>query len=144
MDERARKKEFTRRQAKVAYEDLAKVAPDDSSALNNLASVLIQLKDPGAIKVAEQAVAKNPNNANAIDTLGWALYGEGQTDRALQMLRDARLREPENPDIRYHLAVVLAKTGRVTEAREELESALKGARSFENAGDATALLKTLK
>ena len=68
----------------------------------------------------------------------------GQTDRALQLLRDARLREPGNPEIRYHLAVVLAQTGRKTEAREELEAALKGNPVFESASDAQVLLKTLK
>ena len=132
------------KQAKLAFEDLVKAAPDDAAALNNLANVLFLLKDPGAAKIAEQAVAKNPNNANAIDTWGWILFRDGQTDRALQLLRDARLREPENAEIRYHLSVVLAHTGRKSEAREELEAALKLGQTFENQADAVALLKTLK
>ncbi len=132
------------KQAKIAFEDLLKIAPDDSATLNNLANVMLRLKDPGTVKIAELAVAKNANNADAIDTLGWALFQGGQTDRALQLLRDARLREPANPEIRYHLAVVLAQTGRNSEAREELESALKVGRVFENAPEAIALLKTLK
>jgi cellulose synthase operon protein C len=132
------------KQAKTAYEDLLRVTPDDSSALNNLANVMLRLKDPGAVKVAEQAVVKNPNNANAIDTLGWALFQAGQTDRSLQLLRDARLREPGNPEIRYHLAVLLAKTNRKNEAREELESAIKGGQIFDSAVDATSLLNSLK
>lgn len=130
--------------AKKAYESLLKLKPDDGAALNNLANVLLRLKDPGAISVAEQAVARFPGNANAIDTLGWALYLGGQTDKALQLLRDARLRDPTHPEIRFHLATVLARTGRITEAREELEAALKGGRSFESAGEAAILLKSLK
>jgi putative PEP-CTERM system TPR-repeat lipoprotein len=130
--------------AKTAFENLLKLSPDDSDALNNLANVLLRLKDPAAIQVAEQAVAKNPNDFNAIDTLGWALFQAGQTDRALQYLRDARLRQPTNAEIRYHLAAVLAKTGRTTEAREELEAALKSGREFEGLVDAQALLKTLQ
>ena len=105
---------------------------------------MLRLKDPGAVKVAEQAVAKSPNSANAIDTLGWAVFQAGQTDRALQLLRDARLREPGNPEIRYHLAVVLAQTGRKTEAREELEAALKGGPAFEGGPEAQILLRTLR
>jgi putative PEP-CTERM system TPR-repeat lipoprotein len=132
------------KQAKVAYEDLVKIAPDDSSALNNLANVLLELKDPSAIKIAEQAVAKNPNNANAIDTLGWALFQGGQVDRGLQLLRDARLRQPGNSEIRYHLAVALAQTGRKMEAKEELEEALKVGGSFESAAEAKKLLQTLR
>ena len=131
-------------QAKTAYEDLLKITPDDSSALNNLANILLRLKDPAAVKIAEQAVAKNPNNANAIDTLGWALFQGGQTDRAVQLLRDARLREPANPEIRYHLAAVLAKTGRKNEAKDELEAALKPGRPFDGSVEAAALLKTLQ
>ena len=130
--------------ARSNYEFVIKVAPDDADVLNNLANVLLRQKDPTAIKLAEQAVAKRPSNANAIDTLGWILFQNGQTDRALTMLRDARLRDPLNPEIRYHLAVVLSKTGRTREAREELEAALKGGRQFDDVADAQQLLKTLR
>lgn len=130
--------------AKVAYNNLLKLTPDDSDALNNLANVLLHLKDPEGIKVAEQAVAKAPTNYNAIDTLGWALFQAGQTDRALQLLRDARLRQPASPEIRYHLAAVLAKTGRNNEAREELEAALKGGPVFDGSKQASQLLQSLK
>ena len=132
------------KQAKTAYEELLKQQPDSSAVLNNLANILLRLKDPAAIKIAEQAVAKNPNNANAVDTLGWALFQNNQVDRALQLLRDARLREPANPEIRYHLAAALAKVGRQKEAREELDAALKAGTPFEGSTEAAALLKTLQ
>ena len=130
--------------ARASYESILKNTPNDVDVLNNLANVLLSLKDPTAIKVAEQALSKDPKNPNVIDTLGWTLFQFGQTDRALQLLRDARLRDPGNAVMRYHLAVVLAQTGRRTEARDELELALKGGRTFENSTDAEALLKTLK
>ncbi len=130
--------------ARTSYETILRTAPADAQALNNLADVLIRLKDPGAVKVAERALAASPGNPLVIDTLGWALFQAGDTDRALLLLRDARLREPGNPEIRYHLAAVLAKTGRKGEAREELEAALKAGRSFENAPDAEQLLRSLK
>ncbi|WP_394788320.1 XrtA/PEP-CTERM system TPR-repeat protein PrsT [Rhodoferax sp.] len=133
--------------ARTSYESLLKQKPDDADVMNNLANVLLRLKDPSAISVAEKALAKNPANSNAIDTLGWALFQSGQAeqaDRALQLLRDARLREPGNPDIRYHLAAVLAQSGRKTEARDEVEAALKVGRRFENTAEAETLLKTLR
>ena len=130
--------------ARGSYEAVIKLAANDVDALNNLANVLQRLKDPAAVKIAEQAVAAQPANANAIDTLGWILFQNGQTDRALTLLRDARLRDPQNPEIRYHLATVLAKAGRRTEAREEVEAAIKGGRGFEFAAEAQALLKTLQ
>lgn len=141
-DQYARSGSFTA--AKSAYENVLKVAPDEGDTLNNLANVLILLKDPGALKVAEQALATAPANPNFLDTVGWALHLTGQTDRALQVLRDARLRDPANSEIRYHLAVVLVKSGRTKEAREELEAALKGAPAFESSVNATNLLASLR
>jgi putative PEP-CTERM system TPR-repeat lipoprotein len=130
--------------AKTAYESGRTIKSDDAELLNNLANVQILLKDPSAVKTAEAALAIAPGNALLTDTLGWALFQNGQSERALQLLRDARLRQPDNPEIRYHLAVVLAKAGRTTEARSELETALKASRGgFESAAQAQALLKSL-
>uniref|UniRef100_UPI0013D7E946 tetratricopeptide repeat protein n=1 Tax=Enterobacter cloacae TaxID=550 RepID=UPI0013D7E946 len=78
-----------------------------------------------------------------LDTAGWASHRQDNTDRALQLLREARLRAPENPDIRYHLAVVLSKTGRKDEARDELGAALKTGSAFASAPEALQLLATL-
>lgn len=130
--------------ARKSYESLLKQAPDDGWALNSLANVLFKLKDPRAIEVAGQAVAKMPGNPHAIDTLGWLSFQAGKTDEALQFLRDARLRAPGNPLIRYHLAKALAETGRKAEAREELEAALKTGQRFEGIEDAVALSRLLK
>jgi len=130
--------------ARAGYEAVLELAPDDADVLNSLANVLLRLKDPGALKVAEQAAAKSPGNPNIIDTLGWVLYQAGQTERALQLLRDARLRNPANPEIRFHLATVLAHGGRKAEARDELEAALKGGGPFEGRAEAEKLLRTLK
>lgn len=129
--------------ARVAYQRALQIAPTDPEALNNLANVLIRLKDPGAIAAAEKALVRSADNANVIDTLGWALFQGGQTERALAHLRDARLRAPNQSEIRYHLAVVLTQTGRRTEAREELEAALRQGRAFEGMEQAQALLKSL-
>ncbi len=131
--------------ARAGYEAAFKVNPEDADVLNNLANVLLQLKDPqGAAKMAETASSKQPGNPLIIDTHGWALYQLGQNDKALQLLRDARLRQPTNPDIRYHLAAVLARLGRKAEARDELEAALKGGNTFSSAAEADKLLRTLK
>jgi Flp pilus assembly protein TadD len=122
---------------------LLKTNPDDSEALNNLANVLLLARDPGALKVAEAAMQKDPGAAHIIGTVGWAAFKAGQNDRALQLLRDARLRDPSNPETRYFLGAVLASTGRNTEAREELEAALRFG-PFASAKDAEQLLRTLR
>ncbi|PTT91190.1 PEP-CTERM system TPR-repeat protein PrsT, partial [Pelomonas sp. HMWF004] len=128
--------------ARKQYEAILKTSPTDASVLNNLANVLIELKDPVAVDVAERALKTDPRNPVLLDTAGWANHRNGKTDRALQLLRDARLRAPSNPDIRYHLAAVLAQTGRKAEAREELTTALRS-EGFATAAEARQLLSTL-
>lgn len=133
--------------ARGAYETLLKTSPNDAGVLNNLSNVLHRLKDPGALAMAERTVAQAPTDAHALDTLGWVLFQTGDTpsrDRALQLLRDARLREPGSADIRYHLAVVLAQSGRKTEARGEVAEALKAGLSAEYEADAQRLATTLR
>ena len=129
--------------ARKQYEAILKSSPSDTAVLNNLANVLIELKDAGAGDVAERALKNDPRNPVLLDTAGWANHRAGKADRALQLLRDARLRAPDNPDIRYHLAAVLAQAGRKGEAREELNAALRNDATFATAADAKQLLSTL-
>lgn len=129
--------------ARRAYEGALKSNPDDAETLNNLTHVLLALKDPGALKTAERAHALKPTAPHIIGTLGWAAHKAGQNDRALQLLRDARLRNPDSADTRYYLAAALASQGRNGEAKTELMAALKSARPFSAQKDAKALLETL-
>jgi len=50
--------------------------------------------------------------------------------KALRYLREAKLRDAANPEIRYHLAAALDKLGRASEARQELDQTLAGNRGF--------------
>lgn len=130
--------------ARSSYEMLLKSAPEDAEALNNLANVLLLSNDPAALGVAEKALKIQPGAAHIIGTTGWAAYKAGQSDRALRLLRDARLRDPGNPDTRYFLAVVLAGAGRTAEARDELDAALGSGGNFVTAQEAAKLRRTLK
>ncbi len=130
--------------ARAQYEALRTQRPNDPDVLNNLANVLVRLKDPQAATVAEQALALAPNNVVMIDTAGWVAFHAGKLDRATQLLRDARLRDPENNEIRYHLATALAANGRKAEAREELEVVLRSKVSFDGRADAETLLSKVR
>ncbi len=134
-------------QARRSYEAAVKLSPDDPEALNNLANVLLLQHDPAATAVADRALAAAPRNPLVIDTAGWAAFMAGNKDRALQLLRDARLRAPDSPVIRYHVAAALAQSGRKSEARDELNAALaslKPGQTFAGEADARALLLSLK
>lgn len=130
--------------ARVAYIALIELVPDDAEALNNLANVLLVLGDASALRVAERALSLGPGVPHIIGTAGWAAFKAGQGDRALQLLRDARLRDPDNPATRYYLAAVLASAARTAEAREELQAALRSPRPFDQSKDAERLLQALR
>jgi putative PEP-CTERM system TPR-repeat lipoprotein len=126
--------------AAIAYQAALKLQPQNAQALNNLANAQLRFKDPAALATAQAAHKLAPQNPFVIDTLGWVLFQQGQTEQALPLLRDARLRAPGNPEIRYHLARVLWATGRQAEAREEAREALKISDRFDGAADAQRLL----
>ena len=130
--------------ARKSYESVLKSRPDDAESLNNLAHVLLALKDPGALKAAERAHSLQPAQAHIIGTLGWVAHKAGQNDRALQHLRDARLRNPDSAETRYYLGATLAAMGRSSEAKTELVAALKSPRAFAGKKDAETLLASLK
>jgi predicted Zn-dependent protease len=130
--------------ARAQYEAIAaKENPADPTVLNNLANVLLRQGDAKALEYAEQAHRLAPQDAAVQDTLGWVLVQHRQVDLGLRHLRDARLRDPQNPEIRYHLAAALARAGRKDEARQELEQALKGGAGFPGDSDARKLLAEL-
>ncbi|MDC6168251.1 XrtA/PEP-CTERM system TPR-repeat protein PrsT [Paucibacter sp. XJ19-41] len=130
--------------ARQAYEKLLRQLPGNVEISNNLANVLLRIEPAMALKISEQTLSAAPNNVAVIDTAGWANHLNGQHERALRLLRDARLRAPESPDVRYHLAAALLKAGRPAEARAELESAIQINPNFESATEARKLLQTLK
>lgn len=129
--------------ARRSYETLVKLRPADAEVLNNLANVMLAQKDAGALKTAEQARALAPGAPHIIGTTGWAAFKAGQSDRALQLLREARVRDPANADTRYFLGSVLASMGSKAEARGELAAALGSGLAQSYRLDAEKLLGTL-
>jgi len=128
--------------ARQTYENVLKINPNDLTALNNLAFLLTKDKDPNAIVIAEKAYRIAPEDASINDTLGWVLLSSGKPDKALHYLREARLRNPQSGEIRYHLAFALTQLGRREEARKELEPAFNG-NPFESQDAARKLLGEL-
>ena len=131
------------KQAAAEYELVLKARPTDAVALNNLAWIYHDAKDPRAIQMAEKAHELQPENGAITDTLGWLLVQEGQAQRALELLRKAVKQAPQIPDIRYHLAAALAKTGANEEARRTLTDLVNSGQTFQDLADAKQLLKQL-
>ena len=131
--------------AKTQLELLIQRRPMDAALETQMANVWLALKDvPRAVAAADRAVRLAPQDPSAIDTLGWVLMHDGQFDDALRRLRDARLRAPQNLEIRYHLAETLHRMGRNDEARAELGPAVAGPASFVGREAALRLSAKLK
>jgi Flp pilus assembly protein TadD len=129
--------------ARRSYEQLDRDAAPDAEVLNNLAQVMLLQRDPAALAVAERALKLRPSAAHIIGTAGWAAFQAGQVDRAITLLRDARLRDPGHPSTRFYLGSALAKAGRNAEARAELQAALELDAGFAQAAQARDLLAGL-
>jgi len=124
-------------------EAIVKRTPNNAAALNNLAYAYQQVKDPRALATAEQAYKLAANSPGVMDTLGWLLVEQGDTNRGLPLLQKASSLAPKSSEVRYHLAVGLSKSGDKAGARKELDKLLSEDKTFAQADEARALLKAL-
>jgi putative PEP-CTERM system TPR-repeat lipoprotein len=110
--------------ARDSYAALVKADPENPSLLAGYAQLLARLNDPQTAAVAEKAYRLDAANTALADLHGSLLMQRGDVDGGLRVLRDARLREPDNGLLRWRLALALSKAGRKNEARDELRAAL--------------------
>lgn len=128
----------------VQYEYVLKKQPNNLMALNNLAWSYQTQGDPRAVTIAERAYKVKPDNAGVMDTLGWILLnGGGEVQRAVDLLRKASSAAPQQPQIRYHYAVALAKSGDTAAAKNELARAIDAGKDFPGRDAAKSLLNKL-
>ena len=110
--------------------------------LNNAANILYQAGQKKiALNYAQEAYKKVPNNTAIIDTLAWILSRNGDYQQALPLFRQALVIDFNNPEVKYHLAVTLAKQDRFNEARKLLIESVKSERDFSEKQQAKQLLK---
>jgi Tfp pilus assembly protein PilF len=126
-----------------AYRALLQVGPDNLVALNNAAWIAHELAEPDALSFAERAYDVGPDVPAVLDTFGWILLSQGQTEQAVEKLSRAMELAPQAPEIRYHLAEALAVDGQSARAREILEALLMEQRDFDQREDAERLLESI-
>ncbi len=102
------------------YERSLAAAPGNAVTLNNLAVLYQRVGDPRALETARKAYEAAPKSAAIQDTYGWILLGEGQVDKAVEILAEAAKGLPGNSEVLYHYAAALAKKGDTTAAREAI------------------------
>jgi putative PEP-CTERM system TPR-repeat lipoprotein len=124
-------------------QDIVKNNPANPVALNNLAWAYQQEKDPRALATAEQALKVTGESPAVMDTLGWMLVEQGNTQRGLPLLQKAATLAPTAPEIHYHLAYGLSKAGDKAGARKELDKLLAENAAFDQLDQARSLRKAL-
>jgi len=121
------------------YRKVLEYEPDNLAVLNNLALLYNEAGNPDGVKYAEHAHDLAPDKPEITDTLGWILVQNGDTNRGLVLLQEARVKAPHIPDIQYHMAFALNQAGRSAEARKELDRLLRSNQAFPDRDKAIAL-----
>jgi tetratricopeptide (TPR) repeat protein len=78
-----------------------------------------------ALQLVQGAVARSPDSAAYLDSLGWVLFKRGEAERALPFLDQALAASPDEPTLLEHLAEVLFQLGRRPEAEAAFARALE-------------------
>ena len=131
------------KQAIEQYQAVLQNDPNNTLALNNLALLYQQGKDPRALTTAEQAYQLKLDSPEIMDTLGWIMVEQGETASGLKLLQKAVEKAPASPAIRYHWAAALAKSGDSARARRELADLLIKEKTFPERQEVQALLRQL-
>lgn len=129
-------------EARKAWQHIVDIAPEDASALNNLAWSLREADPAAARTYAEKALSLAPDNPAVKDTLGVVLTKEGNLERAISLLEEAYT-SAQDPLIGYHFAFALAEQGERSRAVRVLERLLGEKREFGSRSAAEALLTEL-
>jgi len=88
--------------------DLLKRHPNEAWAINELAYRWLEedIHLESALKLLAKAVELAPNDANILDSYGWALYKLGQPSEALKFIKKAA-QLSDHPEIQKHLNIIM-------------------------------------
>ncbi len=131
-------------QAVDVYEELLAQNPMHGPSLNNLAYLYLDQpeKRQEALQLAYRAYRLSPTESAVLDTLGYALLHNGETEQARKVLEAAAARL-DHPSVHYHLALAYDASGEKQQARQSLQRALQHD-SFPERDAAHQLMQQLK
>jgi len=134
-----------REEAKRWYEATVAEMPNAPIVANNLAFIYAEqgTKLDVALQLASSAKQQMPDSAVVDDTLGWVYYKKDLATMGVGPLEESRKKEPNNPEILFHLGMTYAKLGDKAKAREALERALTVNPGFTGAESARETLRVV-
>jgi len=133
-------------EANAQYRRALELRPSNYVAANNLAASLVA-QETGldeALRYGRLALEAAPSVPAIQDTVGWIYFKKGSMEEAYLLLTAAASGLGDNPTVRYHHAMVLAKRGETGLAAAELEAALSLSKNFPDAKEAATALAQLR
>lgn len=113
-------------------------------ALNNLAWYLRDSQSRQALEYAKRANDIRPESASIMDTLAVVLLKNGEVEKAQRMIERTLVKNPKDPSIRYHSAMINAEAGAQTSAIKILTILLGEDTNFSEKAEAEQLLEKLR
>ena len=127
------------RGAATQYETLLAKLPNSAVVLNNLAWTYGNLNDPRATATAKRAYFLSSATPAIMDTYGFLLFRGGDQQQGSGLIRRAFAAIPKNPQVAYHMAMVLAASGDSSGANSILKDLVNSKTVFDEADQAKAL-----
>lgn len=125
------------------YTAVVALEPRNAKANNDLAWVLAKTNKPGAVELAERALALSPDNPIGLDTLAFALATENKLARAIEISKSAVRLAPDVPLARLNLAKIYLQAQDKKNAKAELDVLAKISKQYPERQEVVDLLKTL-
>jgi tetratricopeptide (TPR) repeat protein len=137
------RKEYDKAQAR--YEQALKLNPKFAPAANNLA--WIQAEHGGNLDVAlshaQTAREQQPNDPHIADTLGFIYYKKNAYLLAVNLLKEAVEKLPNDPIVQFHYGMAQYKNGDAAGAKKALQASLKLSQDFAGSEEAKKTLSGL-
>ena len=113
--------------ARVEYEKVLKVDPDNVQALNNLAYMAADQSTDldRAMTLVQRASQESPDDPNVKDTLGFVYLRKNLVDESLRISTELVNEYPKMAVFHLHRAFALAQKGDTASAKKELNSAIQ-------------------
>ncbi|MCI0493827.1 tetratricopeptide repeat protein [candidate division KSB1 bacterium] len=109
-----------------AYEEVIRIAPQDTLILIHLGRLYMLTKQPEkTIELMDRVLALDPMNVDAISQKAMAYDYLEQSDKAFEAYEDALERRPDDPDLRFNLGRLYFMRDDFTNAVIQFEKVLE-------------------
>jgi tetratricopeptide (TPR) repeat protein len=134
-----------KQEALDTYRQAIKVQPNNPTALNNTAYMIVETGGSldEALTLAQRALQLDGRQPGFSDTLGWIYLKKHLGDSAVQVFRVLTQNYPDNPMYHYHFGLALLQKGDRATAKTELKTSLAKNPSGDVRRDVEAALATI-